>query len=114
MSKFEAHNFRPYTKNTLRGFFDLQLPSGMILKGCTLHQKSENDRWWTGLPAKEFRKEDGSTGYANIIDFVDKQTAFRFGDAATEAARVAFDACPASTTSRPAGGFERGLSDRPF
>ncbi|MEA3159907.1 MAG: hypothetical protein QOD95_1455 [Gammaproteobacteria bacterium] len=32
-------NWKPFEKNTLRGFLDLLLPSGLILRGCTFHMK---------------------------------------------------------------------------
>jgi hypothetical protein len=35
-----ALNFKPFEKNTLRGFFDLELASGLILRGCSLHKKT--------------------------------------------------------------------------
>ena len=34
-----AINPRRHERNTLRGFVDLRLPSGMIVKGCTVHVK---------------------------------------------------------------------------
>ncbi len=86
-SSMRATNFRPFRKNTLLGFFDLELPSGMILKGCTLHEKGE--RHWVGLPGKPFTKENGEQSYANIIDFKDKATSYKFNDAAALAALAA-------------------------
>lgn len=97
-----ATNFKHYTKNTLLGFFDLELPSRMTIKGCTLHRKSDGDRWWVGLPAKEFKKEDGTIGYSNIIEFKEKENQYKFGDAAVVAARQAFEQTPQPRSEKPA------------
>ena len=71
-------NFRKYERNTLRGFIQVELPSGMIVKDITWHQR--DDREWLGLPARQYEKEDGSMGYANQVDFVDKTTYWNFVD----------------------------------
>jgi len=57
---------------------EVELPSGMIIKDITWHQR--DDREWLGLPARQYEKEDGSTGYANQVDFVDKETYWNFVD----------------------------------
>ena len=51
-------NFKPFQKNTLQAFFDVELPSGMILCGCALHQKGEH--FWIGLPARSSRTNSGA------------------------------------------------------
>jgi hypothetical protein len=73
-------NFRAFEKNTLRGFFDLQLPSGIILRGCTFHVKGE--RRWIGFPAKPVTKPDGTQSWVNIVDFVDNKTKYLLQDMA--------------------------------
>ena len=65
-------NFKPSQKNTLRGFFDVELSSGMILCGCTLHQKG--DHFWISLPAKSYTTESGLQSWVKIVDFRDKAT----------------------------------------
>jgi len=47
---FEVANWTPHLKNTLRAFFTLIMPSGMVLHGCTYHQK--NVSRWTGVPSQ--------------------------------------------------------------
>ena len=39
-----ATNWKPLERNTLKGFVDLTLPSGLIIHGCSLHRKNES-RW---------------------------------------------------------------------
>jgi hypothetical protein len=71
-------NYKPFTKNTLRAFFDLQLDSGLLILGCTLHQKNANR--WIGLPAKPYTDKNGVISYQKILDFRDRKTADRFRD----------------------------------
>jgi hypothetical protein len=81
--------FKPFEKNTLRGFFDLELPSGMILSGCTLHEK--DDKYWVGLPGKPYTAADGSQAWTRIIDFRDAKTRNKFQESITPLARVAYE-----------------------
>jgi hypothetical protein len=78
-------NFKLYEKNILRGFFDLELPSGMILTGCGLHENPAG-HYWIGLPAKPFTKGDGSQSWAKIVDFKNVAVPDRF-----QAAIAAFE-----------------------
>jgi hypothetical protein len=72
--------FKEYEKNTLRGFIDVEMPSGMIVKGLTWHKKEDGEKVseWLGLPAREYTKEDGSKGYANQVDFVTRNLYWDF------------------------------------
>jgi hypothetical protein len=62
----------------------------MIIKNLTWHQKVDGEKTseWLGLPAREYVKEDGSKGYANIIDFTDKKLYFNFVEAVLEALKL--------------------------
>ncbi len=83
-----ARNARRHEKNTLKEFFDLALPSGMIVKGCSLHTKGR--RAWVGLPGRPYVDSAGVETWANIIDFRDRTARDRFQKIALEAAREAF------------------------
>jgi hypothetical protein len=74
----KVSNFKRLDKNSLRGFFDLELPSGMILRSCSYHVKGDSQ--WIGWPAKPYVKEDGSKAWQNIIDFVDNKTKYILQD----------------------------------
>ena len=76
-------NFRPLDKNTLRGAFDATLPSGMILRGISLHER--NRARWIGLPSREYIDKSGQRQFALIIEFVNRGTANRFRDQMLEA-----------------------------
>jgi hypothetical protein len=71
-------NFKPFVKNTLRGFFDLGLPFGMILRDCMFCEK--DGKRWIGWPAKSYDKKDGSKSWSNIVDFVDNKSKYLFQD----------------------------------
>ena len=58
-------NFKEYQKNTLRGFFDLALDSGLLIRGMTYHVKNGNR--WVAFPSKPYEDEDGETKYQNIL-----------------------------------------------
>ena len=81
--------FKTFEKNTLRGFFDLELPSGMVLVGCALHEK--HSKFWIGLPAKPYTAADGSLAWSKIVDFRDARTRGRFQESITPLARVAYE-----------------------
>jgi hypothetical protein len=67
----------------------VRLASGMILWGCTLHEK--NNHFWTGLPAKPYTTDSGSQSWVKIVDFRDKQTHERFQEIVTPLAVAALE-----------------------
>lgn len=87
---FTVSNWRTFERNTLRGFFDVTLPSGMILRGCSLHEKNRGR--WVGLPSTKFKKADGSFAFTPTVEFSSREAADGFRDlvlAALDAAGVA-------------------------
>jgi hypothetical protein len=61
--------FRPYEKNSLRGFADLELTRvGLVLRDCCWHQH-ENGREWVSFPAKPYETKNGATAWQPIIEF---------------------------------------------
>jgi hypothetical protein len=68
--------FRPYQKNTLLGFADLQLvKTGIIIRGCTWHRK--NDKEWIAFPAQRYEDESGKTQWSPMVEFADGATEAR-------------------------------------
>lgn len=65
-----AFNFKTVRKRTLRGYTDLELPSGLILRGCSWHE-NENGEQWVGLPTRAYTGADGSTKYAPVVEFAE-------------------------------------------
>jgi hypothetical protein len=89
-------NMRRFEKNTLRAFFDLELPSGMTVRGCTLHLS--HGKHWVGLPGKSYKDQSGKENWAAIVDFKDKSARDKFQDMATEAALAAYQQLEKETT----------------
>ena len=82
-------DFKAYAKGTLRGFFDIELASGMIVRGCSLHKK--NDHFWIGLPAKPYVNSSGEQAWCRIIDFSDDATRKKFQQTITPLAVAAYE-----------------------
>ena len=77
--------FRQYEKNTLKGFLEVELPSGMLIRDISWHQR--DDKEWISLPSRKFEKQDGSDGWSNLVDFVDSDTYWKFAKAVIDALR---------------------------
>jgi hypothetical protein len=79
-----ASNFREVVRNTLKGFFDLELSNGLTLNDCSLHEKA--GKRWISLPAKaqidsEGRHAIGPNGkklYITIVEIKDRVRRERF------------------------------------
>lgn len=79
----EITSFKPYTKNTLRGFLTLRLTNiGLEVRDATLHEK--NGKRWIQLPSKAYQKDE-KTLWTAIVDFYDKARSEQFQKAALEA-----------------------------
>lgn len=81
--------FKPYERNTLKGFIEVETPAGMIIKNLTWHKKTDGEKTseWLGLPSREYKKEDGTKGWANQLDFATKNLYWDFTNAVLEALR---------------------------
>jgi hypothetical protein len=89
-------NLKRHDRNTLRAFFDLSLPTGMILRGCTYHER--NGKFWIGWPAKPCVRSDGTPytvdgkpQWSAIVDFVDAPTKWRLQDEVLPLVKEALD-----------------------
>lgn len=70
-----VENFKPFEKNTLRGFFSLNV-SGMVIDGFTYHQKG--GKRWVGFPAKSYIDDNGDTQWQAFIRIKDKSRYEKF------------------------------------
>lgn len=75
--------FKEFKKNSLRGFFSVELPSGLCIRDLTLHKK-EGSRW-IGYPSKPYEDSDGKTQYQNQIWFENKDRHYKFQNQLLEA-----------------------------
>jgi hypothetical protein len=69
-------SWRACARNTLLGFADVSLPSGIVIRGLAIHQKGE--RRWVGLPARPYETDSGSTSWAPVVEIPDRETRKRF------------------------------------
>lgn len=104
--------WRPLTKGTLLGFATVRLGKSLIIRDCPVHNALANDgvRCWVALPGKAqidrngqtLKDARGKTKYVAVLEWADRETADRFGDAVIAAIEakhpgalraVANDAC---------------------
>ena len=79
--------------NTLRGFADITLPSGMRMMEVAIHVS--NGRAWASPPSKPWLKgeavmrgDDGKIRYSPIIEFTTKELRDRWSNAVIDAIRL--------------------------
>jgi hypothetical protein len=84
--------WKPMPRNSLRGFADIKLPSGLIIREAVVH--NTNGRAWVNLPGKPMVDRDGqavrdpATGklkYAALLEWSDRAVADRFSAAVIDA-----------------------------
>jgi hypothetical protein len=81
---------RPYEKNTLRGFADLELTRvGLIIRDCCWHEK--NGKEWIAFPARQYQDKEGNTQWSPLVEFAEWPTEARrqFQEKALEAIHTA-------------------------
>ena len=92
-----VEDWRPVSRNTLRGFCRVRLQSGMVLHDVAVHAK--NGKFWVSPPSKPRLGRDGlqmtdpATGkplWSPIVAFETKQIGDRFSAQVVEALRRAF------------------------
>jgi len=76
-------NHRPYRKGALSAFFTVTFPSGLVIHEVKLFEKE--GRRWIGLPSRRFTDKEGSTGYAPIMEFTNREACESFRDAVLRA-----------------------------
>jgi hypothetical protein len=72
-------NFKPLTKNTLRGFATVRFPSGLVMHEIGIH--TSHGRAWAAPPARPMVKDGrqladdaGKARWQCLIEFADKAT----------------------------------------
>jgi hypothetical protein len=82
--------WRAFRKNTLHGFAAIELPSGLIIRDVSIHEKA--GKWWASLPARPVLDSDGRQvtnqaghkQYAPLLGWRDRNLADRFSAAIVE------------------------------
>jgi hypothetical protein len=63
--------FRPFQKNTLKGFADLELTRvGLVLRDCPWHRHADGAEW-IGFPARAYQDKDGNTQWSPLVEFAE-------------------------------------------
>ena len=104
-------DWRPFERNTLRGFATLQMRSGIVMSDIGIHQKG--DKCWASPPGRPKldpngvavrNRETGKIDYFSIVSFSSDQLRRRWSDEAIVAVRrdhpEAFEA-PIAQASAP-------------
>jgi hypothetical protein len=86
----ECENFKPFAKNTLRGFATINIPDIRLrVRDVAVHRK--NGSTWAALPAKPQVKDgavvtkDGKAQYVHILEFTDRSVGDAFSKAVVDA-----------------------------
>jgi hypothetical protein len=87
MNNFVISNAKILNKNTLVGSFDLTMPSGLVVRGAMLFEKSGKP--WVGFPSKERVKPDGTKSYFPLLEFASREVSDRFQSAVLPVAEKA-------------------------
>ena len=95
---FTITNAKLIGKKSLVGSFDLEMPSGLIVRGCMLFEK--NGKRWVNFPSKEYQKSDGSKGYFPLLEFASREISDKFQTKVLPLAEKELLPAPAATPSR--------------
>lgn len=102
-------NWRALAKDgSLRGFFSLELPSGMTLHSCTFNLRKDGAKW-VGLPSRSY-EQNGETKWQRLVDFVDKDKYAKFQDAAKAALEAYFKEHPEQSAVPTQQGDRHGVA----
>lgn len=84
-TEIEIRKWRPVERNTLQGFFEALLPSGMIVRDLGLHENDDGARW-VAFPSRTYQPPGGGKKqYIPYIDFEEPQIRKRFQEQILEA-----------------------------
>jgi hypothetical protein len=111
---FTISNAKVIRKNSLVGSFDLEMPSGLIVRGAMLFEK--NGARWVNFPSKEYQKQDGSKGYFPLLEFASREISDKFRDKVLPLANEAFkllEPAPQPTKFERTRGHWSGPNDGP-
>jgi hypothetical protein len=93
--------FKPLARGSMLGFADLEMTSGLILRGCTLLES--NGRRWCNPPSrprldgdrKPMTDDGGKIVYAVVVDFASKTIRSRWSAEAVAAIDAYISTTPA-------------------
>jgi len=77
-SVIEVSDWKPVAKNTLCVSLSNSLPSGLLIRDCTLHDR--DGARWVGLPTRHYATKAGVDGRICFVDFASPEIGDRFHD----------------------------------
>jgi len=87
-------SFKPLVKGVLRGFVEIELPSGLVVSDCPV--LVSNGKAWATLPSKPVLdrqgrqvETNGKRQYAPVVAWRDRDLSNRFSQAVIELVRAA-------------------------
>jgi hypothetical protein len=92
MTAFAVTNAKLLNKHTLVGSFDLQMPSGLVVRGAMLFEKT--GKRWVNFPSKEWVKSDGTKSYSPLLEFSSREVNDRFQQQVLPLAERVLDLVP--------------------
>jgi hypothetical protein len=69
-------NAKLIRKKSLVGAFDLEMPSGLIVRGVML--LGSNGKRWVNFPSKEWTSQDGTKKYFPLLEFASTEVRDKF------------------------------------
>jgi hypothetical protein len=87
-NQFLVSNPRRIGKGTLIASFDLEAPCGIKVIGAMLLEKG--GKRWINFPSREWPREDGTRGFAPLLEWTDSAARARFQRAVVPLAEKAF------------------------
>jgi hypothetical protein len=92
MSAAKILDWKPRVSGALRGFADVEFPSGMVFHECGVFE--QNGKWWAAPASKPQVGRDGTvpngkTKYSQVISFADKARRDLWSKAVIAALRAA-------------------------
>jgi hypothetical protein len=85
-SDFVIEDFKAVTRNSLRGFARIRMPSGMIFHDVVVHHSGET--WWAAPAARLVPDKAGKSSWQSIVTFASKAIRDRFSTSVITALRI--------------------------
>ena len=92
--RMQLLEWRAFRKNTLHGFAVIEMPSGLVVRDVSIHEKA--GKWWASLPSRpvldsdgrQIRNHSGKAQYAALLGWRDRDLSDRFSAAVVALVRA--------------------------
>jgi len=94
-ASLEIVEWKPMSRNSLRGFATVRLRNGLVIKDVTVH--ASHGKRWASLPSKPLvdkdgnaqRGQDGKIRYVPMLEWPSRDVSDRFSEAVVAAIEAA-------------------------